>query len=177
MKSWCAAPSPTSACATNWSQTEGGFTRHLPTNTEMSIFDASEKYRADGNAARHSCGQRVRLRVVPRLGRERPGPARRPRRDRRKLRAHPPLEPGRHGHSPAAVPRRRERRLAEADRRRNLRDHRHPRTGRTLRRRKPGESARHCERQGSQWSSKRWSASTRRRKRSTTPTAGFCSTC
>jgi aconitate hydratase len=26
--------------------TEGGFTRHLPTNTEMSIFDASEKYRA-----------------------------------------------------------------------------------------------------------------------------------
>jgi aconitate hydratase len=28
-------------------QTEGGYTRHLPTNTEMSIFDASEKYRAD----------------------------------------------------------------------------------------------------------------------------------
>ncbi len=29
-------------------QTEGGYTRHLPTNTEMSIFDASEKYRAEG---------------------------------------------------------------------------------------------------------------------------------
>jgi aconitate hydratase len=28
--------------------TEGGYTRHLPTNTEMSIFDASEKYRAVG---------------------------------------------------------------------------------------------------------------------------------
>ena len=28
--------------------TEGGFTRHLPTNTEMSIFDASEKYRGAG---------------------------------------------------------------------------------------------------------------------------------
>jgi aconitate hydratase len=28
--------------------TEGGFTRHLPTSTEMSIFDASEKYRAAG---------------------------------------------------------------------------------------------------------------------------------
>jgi aconitate hydratase len=27
--------------------TEGGFTRYLPTNTEMSIFDASEKYHAD----------------------------------------------------------------------------------------------------------------------------------
>ncbi len=30
--------------------TEGGFTRYLPANTEMSIFDASEKYRADGTA-------------------------------------------------------------------------------------------------------------------------------
>ena len=28
--------------------TEGGYTRHLPTSTEMSIFDASEKYRAAG---------------------------------------------------------------------------------------------------------------------------------
>jgi aconitate hydratase len=28
--------------------TEGGYTRHLPSNTEMSIFDASEKYRAAG---------------------------------------------------------------------------------------------------------------------------------
>jgi aconitate hydratase len=27
---------------------EGGFTRHLPTNTEMSIFDASQKYQAEG---------------------------------------------------------------------------------------------------------------------------------
>ena len=29
-------------------QAEGGFTRHLPTDTEMSIFEASEKYRAAG---------------------------------------------------------------------------------------------------------------------------------
>ena len=28
--------------------TEGGYTRHLPTSTEMSIFDAAEKYRAAG---------------------------------------------------------------------------------------------------------------------------------
>jgi len=28
--------------------TEGGFTRYLPTGTEMPIFDASEKYRAEG---------------------------------------------------------------------------------------------------------------------------------
>ena len=31
-------------------QTEGGFTRHLPTNAEMSIFEASEKYRASGTS-------------------------------------------------------------------------------------------------------------------------------
>jgi aconitate hydratase len=30
--------------------TEGGFTRHLPTNTEMSIFDASQKYIAESTA-------------------------------------------------------------------------------------------------------------------------------
>jgi aconitate hydratase len=29
-------------------ETEGGFTRHLPSNAEMSIFDASEKYRQAG---------------------------------------------------------------------------------------------------------------------------------
>ena len=28
--------------------TEGGFTRHLPTNAEMSIFEASQKYQAEG---------------------------------------------------------------------------------------------------------------------------------
>src|SRR5256886_7601264 len=28
--------------------TEGGFTRHLPSGVEMSIFDASQKYQADG---------------------------------------------------------------------------------------------------------------------------------
>jgi aconitate hydratase len=28
--------------------TEGGFTRHLPSNSEMSIFDASQKYQAEG---------------------------------------------------------------------------------------------------------------------------------
>ena len=28
--------------------TEGGFTRHLPTNQEMSIFDASQKYQSEG---------------------------------------------------------------------------------------------------------------------------------
>jgi ATP-dependent HslUV protease subunit HslV len=48
-KSWCAARSPTCGCATRWFPTlEGGFTRHLPDGAEMSIFDASEKYIAEG---------------------------------------------------------------------------------------------------------------------------------
>ena len=46
--------------------------------------------------------------LVARLGREGPDPARRARGDRRELRAHPPLEPRRHGRPAAPVPGRRE---------------------------------------------------------------------
>ena len=157
--------------------TEGGFTRHLP--------DATPKCRSSTrqrkiSRRRHSAGgsrrKRIRLRLVPRLGRQRPRPAGRPRRDRRKLRTHPPLEPGRHGRPAAAVPRRRNRRIAQADRRRSVRNHRHPRPGRPLRRRKRSKSPRQRRRQDDR-SSTRWSASTRRRKRCTTPTAGSCSMC
>ena len=48
--------------------------------------------------------QGVRLRLLTRLGGEGPEPARRPRRDRRELRADPPLEPADDGHPPAPVP-------------------------------------------------------------------------
>ena len=46
-----------------------------------------------GHAADRARRQGVRLRLVTRLGREGPEPARRARRDRRELRADPPLEP------------------------------------------------------------------------------------
>ncbi len=82
---------------------EGGFTRHLPTNQEMSIFDASQNISGGRHAADYSRRKRIRLRFLPRLGRQRPAPAGRFRRHRRKLRAHPPLEPGRHGSSALAV--------------------------------------------------------------------------
>ena len=49
---------------------------------------------------------------LARLGGEGHGAARRARGDRRKLRAHPPVEPGRHGRASAAVPGGRERRNA-----------------------------------------------------------------
>jgi aconitate hydratase len=46
--------------------------------------------------------QGIRHRLVARLGGQGHQSARRPRRDRRELRAHPPLEPGRHGRAAAA---------------------------------------------------------------------------
>ena len=83
--------------------TEGGVTRLLPEGEPMTIFDASVKYAERGTAAGDPCGQGVRLGFVARLGGEGAAPAGRARRDRRELRAHSPLEPGRHGHSSAAV--------------------------------------------------------------------------
>ncbi len=77
---------------------------------------------------RHPAGragrQGVRLRLLARLGREGHRAARRQGGHRRVLRAHPPLEPDRHGRPPAAVPRGRERGVARADRRGDLLDHR-----------------------------------------------------
>ena len=67
--------------------------------------------RGDGvQEARRAAGdlrrQGIRHRVVARLGRQGHAAARRQGGDRRELRAHPPLEPGRHGRPAAAVPRR-----------------------------------------------------------------------
>ncbi len=66
---------------------------------------------------------RIRVRVVARLGRQGPCPARGPCRDRRELRADPPLEPRRHGHPAAPVPARRVRRVAGPDRTRGVHGH------------------------------------------------------
>ena len=55
-------------------------------------------------AARHRRRTRIRRRVVARLGRQGPHAARRARRHRRELRAHPPLQPHRHGSPAAPVP-------------------------------------------------------------------------
>ena len=63
-----------------------------------------------GRAARRAGRQGVRLGLLTRLGGQGHAAARRARRDRRELRAHPPLEPRRHGRAAAAVRRRRERR-------------------------------------------------------------------
>ncbi len=59
--------------------------------------------RIRGRAAGDPRGQGVRLRLVARLGGEGHRAARRPRRAGRELRAHPPVEPHRHGRAAAAV--------------------------------------------------------------------------
>ncbi len=87
-------------------QTEGGFTRHLPTNTEMSIFDASKKYRADGTPLLILAGKEYGSGSSRDWAAKGPRLARSSRRNRRELRAHSPLQPGRHGHPAAAVRRR-----------------------------------------------------------------------
>ena len=80
-----------------------------------------------GRAARRARRQGVRLGLVARLGRQGHAAARHPRRHRRELRAHPPLQPRRHGRAAAGVRRRPDRRVARPRRPRALHDPRHRR--------------------------------------------------
>lgn len=77
--------------------------------------------------AGHPGGQGVRLRLVPRLGRQGHRAPRRQGRHRRVVRAHPPLEPHRHGRPPAPVPGGRDRRGPRTHRRGDLLLHRRDR--------------------------------------------------
>ena len=89
-----------------------------------------------GRAAGGDRRQRIRRRVLARLGGEGHAPAGRAHGDRRELRAHPPCQPRRHGRAAAAVPRRRHAQVARPDRRGARRRRRHPRV------RRPAERAR-----------------------------------
>jgi aconitate hydratase len=82
---------------------KGGVTRYLPEGEQMSIFDAVGALQGRRHAADRARRQRVRFGFVARLGREGSDAARRPRRHRGIVRAHPPLEPDRHGHLAARV--------------------------------------------------------------------------
>ena len=72
-----------------------------------------------GHAARHLCRRAVWRGVEPRLGGEGHRAPRRQGGDRRELRAHPPLEPRRHGRDPVRVHRRRHPQVAEPQGRRD----------------------------------------------------------
>ena len=83
--------------------TEGGVTLHHGGPTapkQMAIYDAAERYRTERTAdARRLRRQGIRLGQFARLGGEGHQAARRPRGDRRELRAHPPQQPCRNGRS------------------------------------------------------------------------------
>ena len=85
---------------------EGGYTRDFTQEggPQSFIYDASQNYQAAGHPARHLRRQGVRLRLVARLGGQGHEPAGRQGGHHRELRAHPPLEPHRHGRRAAAVP-------------------------------------------------------------------------
>ncbi len=88
---------------------EGGVTIHHPDGEVMPIYDAAMRYQHGGRAAGGLRRQGVRHRLVARLGGQGHPPARRQGGDRRELRAHPPLQPGRHGRAAARLRGRRRR--------------------------------------------------------------------
>jgi hypothetical protein len=93
---------------------EGGFTRDFTAGgPQTTIYDASQNYQAAGiplvvlAGKEYGSGPRA-------TGRPRAPRCWASRRHRRVLRAHPPLQPHRHGRAAPAVPRGRERRVASA---------------------------------------------------------------
>ena len=92
---------------------EGGFTRHLPDGEEMTIYEAAMDYAEDGVPLVVLAGKEYGS-GSSRDWAAKGTAARRPRGDRRELRADPPLQPDRDGRAAAAVPRRRDGRVARA---------------------------------------------------------------
>ena len=82
---------------------EGGYTIHHPSGERMAIYDAAMRYQAEGTSAGRVRRPRIRHRLVARLGGQGHEAARRARSDRAELRAHPPLQPRRHGRAAAGV--------------------------------------------------------------------------
>jgi aconitate hydratase len=76
---------------------EGGYTIHYPSRKRCRSTTRRCSTRPKACRSSSSPASRIRQRLVARLGGQGHQPARRPRRDRPELRAHPPLEPGRHG--------------------------------------------------------------------------------
>ena len=77
---------------------------------QLSIYDAAMRYVQEGVPLVVLAGKEYGIGLLARLGGEGHEAARRARGDRAELRAHPPLQPRRHGRAAAAVPRRAERR-------------------------------------------------------------------
>ena len=94
--------------------TEGAHTVHLPDGEPTSIYEAAIALPRRGSPARGAGRRRLRRRLVAGLGGQGHVAARRQGRARPELRAHPSLQPRRHGCPAARVRRRRLRRDASA---------------------------------------------------------------
>ena len=81
---------------------EGGYTIGPGRRADLDLR-RGDGLQGAGRAARHLRRRRVRRRLLARLGGEGHGAPRRQGGDRRELRAHPPLEPRRHGGHPLRV--------------------------------------------------------------------------
>ena len=151
---------------------EGGFTRHLPDGAEMSIFEASEKYIAEGvplvilaGKEYGSGSSRDWAAKGPRLLGVRAVIAESYERIHRSNLVGMGILPLQFLAGESAA-------VAEPDWRRILRDSGHKRSGREVRSRQAVESRAQIKK-----SLMRWCASIHRRKRNTTPMAAFCSLC
>ena len=82
---------------------EGGMTKHLPDGKVMPIYDAAMLYQKEGVPLVIVAGKEYGIGLVARLGGQGHAAPGRARGDRRELRAHPSLEPRRHGRAAAAI--------------------------------------------------------------------------
>ena len=131
-----------------------------------------DEVRRAGHPARRARRQGLRLGLLARLGREGHPAARGARGHRRVLRAHPPLQPRRHGRPADHVPGGRVGRVARPDGRGGVHDHRARRAAQQRRAADRGRTSRRATR-----SSPHGCGSTRRRRRTTSATAGSSPTC
>jgi aconitate hydratase len=84
--------------------TEGGWTTHLPSGAQMSIYEAAMRYQQDGVPLIVIAGKEYGAGSSRDWAAKGTAFARRSCRARRELRAHSSLEPHRHGRRPAAIP-------------------------------------------------------------------------
>ena len=104
---------------------EGGMTRYAPTGeTHADLRRGDALSRRTGTPLVVLAGKEYGTGSSRDWAAKGTDPARRPRRHRRELRAHPPLQPRRHGRASAPVPRRRGRQHARPRRQRDLLDRR-----------------------------------------------------
>ena len=82
---------------------EGGVTIHYPVEAEDDDVRRGDEVQSRGRAARRVRQQGIRHRLLARLGRQGLDPARHPRGDHAVVRAHPPLQPDRHGRRPTLL--------------------------------------------------------------------------